>query len=211
MADPHDGAPPRHVHVEKKKTNWVAWIALILGVLAALFALSRCNRDADETVVTTTTENTMTAVDDNNGVIAATQNAAVSTLLAGASGLGAYLAGTDALPGRFVFEKVQFDTNKSDIRAQDRAELDDVAKVLKQYPNATVRIAGYADARGPDAVNVPLGKARADAVKAALVARGITASRIETGSGSDRDPVATNATASGQQENRRTEILVTRR
>ena len=118
--------------VVRRSALSVAFIGTALKPgFAALFALSRCNRDADETVVTTTTENTMTAVDDNNGVIAATQNAADSTLLAGASGLGAYLAGTDALPGRFVFEKVQFDTNKSDIRAQDRAELDDVAKVLK--------------------------------------------------------------------------------
>lgn len=211
MADPQDGAPPRHIHVEDKKTNWFAWIALILGVLAALLALSRCNRGSEEPAAAPVVENTMAPVDQGNGVIAATETAADSTVLANASGLGAYLAGTDETPGRFAFETVQFDTNKSDIRDQDRPEINRVADVLKKYPNAKVRIAGYADARGPDSVNVPLGKARADAVKAALVKRGVTASRIETGSGSDRDPVATNTTASGQQENRRTEILVTRR
>lgn len=46
MADPNDtrGAPPREIHIEKKPVNWLAWIALILGILAALLALSRCNR-----------------------------------------------------------------------------------------------------------------------------------------------------------------------
>ncbi len=46
MADPRNthGAPPREVHIEKKKTNWLAWILLGLGILAALFALSRCSR-----------------------------------------------------------------------------------------------------------------------------------------------------------------------
>ena len=41
MADPHnkDGAPPRSIHIEKKKVNWLAWIALAAGILALLFAL----------------------------------------------------------------------------------------------------------------------------------------------------------------------------
>ena len=53
-----------------------------------------------------------------------------------------------------------------------------------------------------------LGKARADSVKAALVAKGIDGARIETISGGENDPVDTNATASGQAENRRTELVV---
>ncbi|RYE99393.1 MAG: OmpA family protein, partial [Oxalobacteraceae bacterium] len=42
-----DGAPPSHIHVEKtpRKTNLLAWLALALGLLALLFALSRCGRD----------------------------------------------------------------------------------------------------------------------------------------------------------------------
>ena len=53
MADPKNtrGAPPREVHIQKKKTSWLAWILLGLGILAALLALSRCNRR--EAVITT--------------------------------------------------------------------------------------------------------------------------------------------------------------
>ena len=86
--------------------------------------------------------------------------------------------------------------------------IDQVATVLKQYGNARVRIAGYADARGSDPANAQLGQARADAVKAALVAKGIDAGRIDTTTGGESDPVATNATAPGQFENRRTELVV---
>ncbi|MET0373427.1 MAG: hypothetical protein ABW128_04115 [Rhizorhabdus sp.] len=47
MADPNDtrGAPPREVHIEKKRVNWLAWIAVAAGILALLLALSRCGRD----------------------------------------------------------------------------------------------------------------------------------------------------------------------
>ena len=132
-------------------------------------------------------------------------------MLAGTSGLGTYLAGAEPAPRTFTFEKLNFDTASSKVRAEDADEVNTVALTLKQYPNARIRIAGYADARGSDAANVKLGDDRAKAVKAALVSKGIDATRIETGTGGEADPVDTNATASGQAENRRTELVVTQR
>jgi len=154
-----------------------------------------------------TAEPTATASD----IVATTPNAASATALACTSGLGGYLAGTEAAPRTFQFEKLTFDTAKSTLRPDDAQEVGTIATVLNQYGNTHIRIAGYADARGPAAVNTALGKARADAVKAGLVARGIDAARIETVSGGESDPVDTNATASGQAENRRTELVVTSR
>ena len=211
MAEPHnrEGAPPTHVHVEhKRQPGWfkaLAWIALIAGVLALLLGLTRCNRN--EAVAPTPVETTA----DSGTVVATTPNAANATALAGTSGLGAYLAGTDAAPRSFQFEKLNFDTGASKVRPADAAEVGQIAGVLKRYPATRVRIAGYADARGSTAVNAALGKARADAVKAALAAQGIEAGRIETVSGGESDPVETNATTSGQAENRRTELVVTSR
>lgn len=208
MADPDDkrtdGAPPSEIHIEKKKTNWLAWIALLLGVLALLLALSRCHRDDTTTTAVTTTEN-------SSEVVAATPNAPESSVLTGTSGLATYFAGTQPAPQTFTFDTLKFDTAKSEIRPVDRAEVDQVATVLAKYPSSHIRIAGYADARGSDAANVALGKARADSVKAALVAKGVAADRIATASGGDSDPVNTNATAAGQAENRRTELIVTQR
>ena len=196
-----DGAPPSHIHIEKKKTNWFAWLLLLLGLLALLFALFH-HRHRDTTAATSAPA---------GNVVAATPTAGSSTVLANTSALGSYLAGKDAAPRTFTFEKLNFDTNKSDIRAADQDEIGTIATTLKQYPTTHVRIAGYADARGDNAANVALGKSRADSVKAALVAKGIDAGRIDTASGGAGDPVATNATAAGQFENRRTELVVTSR
>ena len=192
------GAPPEHIHVgPPKKTNWLAWILLALGILAALLALSRCHRI--DTVTTTTTAATGVAGDAT--VVAATTTASVGAL-------GDYLAGTEAAPRNFAFDNLNFDTAKSDIHPADEATVDQVATVLAQYPKTRIRIAGYADARGSDASNLKLGSDRAEALKAALVAKGVDAGRIETVSGGKDDPVATNATAQGEAENRRTELVV---
>ena len=210
MADPNrtDGAPPSHIHIEKDQQpawfKWLAWLALALGLLALLLALSRCNRDETAAVAPAPAETPGT-------VVAETPNAASSTALAGTSAMGSYLAGTEAAPRTFVFEKLNFDTAKSEVRAADADEVNQVAATLTQYPSARIRIAGYADARGSDAANMALGKARADSIKQALVGQGIDAGRIETASGGETDPVDTNATASGRFENRRTELVVTAR
>ena len=208
MADPNDkrtdGAPPSHIHIEEKKTNWLAWLLLAAGVLALLVGLSRCNRDDATQATTTTTTN-------STEVVAETPNAPKAAALAGTSALGGFLAGNQPAPQTFTFEKLNFDTAKSDIRPSDQADVDQVAATLKQYPNTHVRIAGYADTRGNEAANAALGKARADSVKAALVAKGIDGGRIETTTGGASDPVDTNATAAGRAENRRTELVVTQR
>lgn len=208
MAGPNDNRPegaPSHIHIEKNKGfNWLPWLLLALGILALLFALSRCNRE-DTAAVAPAPTATPTEV------VASTPNAGSADALVGTSGLGTYLAGTEPLPRTFTFEKLNFDTAKSNIRPADAAEVNEVAATLKQYPNARIRIAGYADARGTDAANMALGKARADSVKSALVAQGINAGRIETVSGGETNPVDTNATAGGRFENRRTELVVTAR
>jgi outer membrane protein OmpA-like peptidoglycan-associated protein len=207
-----DGTPS-HIHIERHKQpdwlRWLAWFALLAGLLALLLALSRC--DDEDNVAGVPVAPATTAAPAAGGVVAQTENADASAALAGTSGLGTYLAGTEPAPRSFVFESINFDTASSDIRPADTAEIVQVAATLQQYPSARVRIAGYADARGSDPVNMALGKARADRVKAALVAQGVDAAHIETVSGGENEPVDTNATESGRFENRRTELVVTAR
>jgi outer membrane protein OmpA-like peptidoglycan-associated protein len=208
--DRHDRGPSQ-IHIEKKKrSNWLPWLLLALGLLALLLALSRCDRD-DEAQIASVATDDGSAVQAPPGVVATTANAGASSALVGTSGLGTYLAGTEPTPRTFTFEKLNFDSAKSEIRAADADEVNQVASSLAQYPTARIRIAGYADARGSEPANVALGKARAESVKAALVAKGVEADRIETVTGGESDPVDTNATAGGQFENRRTELVVTAR
>lgn len=212
MAEPRDDGRdrgPTHIHVEKKKgPNWLPWLLLALGLLALLFALSRCDRDGAAPVAA---DNVATAEPAGNAVVAATPNADGAAALAGTAGIGAFLAGTEPTPRSFVFDKLNFDTGASALRSEDAAEVDEVAATLKQYPDARIRLAGYADARGSQPANMALGKARADSIKQALVERGIQTERIETVSGGEQDPVDSNATAGGRFENRRTELVVVTR
>ena len=72
-----------------------------------------------------------------------------------------------------------------------------------------MKIIGYTDARGSAPGNSTLGQQRADAVTAALIAKGVDKGRITSVSGGESNPTQTNATAQGQFENRRTELVVT--
>jgi outer membrane protein OmpA-like peptidoglycan-associated protein len=208
-----DGAPPSKIHVgpATKKAGWLPWLLLGLGLLAFLFGLRRCSNDEAKTRVETATVAAPVADTAMAPAPASTAPAGTTVILAGASGVGSYLAGTDALPRTFVFEKLYFDTAKSDIRAADREEVSMLSAAMKQYLNSRIQIVGYADARGDTSANATLGKERAESVKAALVANGTAAERIDTASGGETNPADTNATSSGQAENRRTELIVLQR
>ena len=99
-------------------------------------------------------------------------------------------------------------TGSAEVRPQYRKEIADLGAALAARPTSRVRIVGYADARGSTDANADLGARRAAAVAAALVATGLQAGRIETATGGEAGPSATNATAQGQQRNRRTELVV---
>lgn len=101
---------------------------------------------------------------------------------------------------------VTFDTNSYAIQPQFRATLDKVAQTLNEYDQTFVDVYGHTDSTGNDQINVPLSQNRARSVGDYLSMRGVKAARIGTQGFGSSQPVATNDTPEGRQENRRVEI-----
>lgn len=100
--------------------------------------------------------------------------------------------------------RVLFDTNKSIVKPEYNAEIEAVAKLLKDYPTAKVEIQGHTDSRGAAELNDKLSQERADAVANTLVKNfGISADRVSAKGYGASQPVADNKTAEGQAKNRR--------
>jgi outer membrane protein OmpA-like peptidoglycan-associated protein len=103
---------------------------------------------------------------------------------------------------------VNFDTNKSDIRKADVADLQKAEAFVKKYSTCKVEIDGYTDSTGGPKINQPLSERRADAVKKWLLDHGATSGdRITTKGFGASNPIADNKTVKGRAENRRAEIL----
>ena len=105
-----------------------------------------------------------------------------------------------------VIKGIQFDTGKATIRKDSNKVLDDAVKVLTQYEDLRIMISGHTDNVGDAQKNIDLSQARADSVKAYMVAKGINTSRVETRGAGPNEPVADNKTDKGRQENRRIEF-----
>jgi outer membrane protein OmpA-like peptidoglycan-associated protein len=103
---------------------------------------------------------------------------------------------------------VFFEIGQAAITSGAKATIDRLAEFLKQSPDQRVRIDGYADSTGSQVNNVALSERRADAVKQALVSRGVEADRIETHARGAAAPVASNDTSQGRQMNRRATVVV---
>jgi len=100
--------------------------------------------------------------------------------------------------------RVQFDTNKAVVKPEYNAEIEGVAKLLKEYSSAKVEVQGHTDSRGVEARNNKLSQERADAVANILVKNyGIAADRVSSKGYGSSQPIADNKTAEGQAKNRR--------
>lgn len=100
--------------------------------------------------------------------------------------------------------RVLFDTNKSDVKPAYNAEIEAVAKLMKEYPTAKVEVQGHTDSRGEAAANDTLSQDRANAVAAVLTNNyGIAADRVSAKGYGAAQPVADNKTVEGQTANRR--------
>jgi peptidoglycan-associated lipoprotein len=100
-------------------------------------------------------------------------------------------------------DRVFFDTDQSDIDAEDQATLQSQAAYLKQYSQVRVTIEGHADERGTREYNLALGERRANSAKNYLAAQGIDAGRISTISYGKERPEATGSDESSWARNRR--------
>jgi outer membrane protein OmpA-like peptidoglycan-associated protein len=104
---------------------------------------------------------------------------------------------------------VRFDTNKSTLTANAKANLDKLVPVFNEYSQTNIQIYGYTDSSGKPEYNLTLSQQRADAVKNYLAAKGISVSRFNITGMGIADPIATNDTPEGKSQNRRVEFAIT--
>ena len=107
------------------------------------------------------------------------------------------------LPGN-----ITFDTNKSNIKPNFYSTLNKVAQTLTEDNKSGILVTGYTDSTGNDSINIPLSQARAQSVASYLASQGVSTTRINAQGQGSANPIASNATAEGREQNRRVEISI---
>ncbi|MBQ9089547.1 MAG: OmpA family protein [Alphaproteobacteria bacterium] len=106
---------------------------------------------------------------------------------------------------------ITFGTNEYTIQSSFQPVLNSIAKVIKEYNKTMVQIVGYTDNTGSVAYNNTLSLQRANAVSNYLRLQGVSADRIITDGAGPKNPIASNATPAGREQNRRVEIVLLNR
>ncbi|PKP22916.1 MAG: hypothetical protein CVU05_01860 [Bacteroidetes bacterium HGW-Bacteroidetes-21] len=109
---------------------------------------------------------------------------------------------------KIVLKNIFFDYAKATLRPTSFAELDRLLKLLNDFPTMRIEISGHTDNQGSLTTNEKLSLNRAKAVVDYLIGKGIAASRLESAGYAFKQPIASNDTEDGRQQNRRVEFKV---
>jgi len=121
---------------------------------------------------------------------------------------GALARGLQA-EGKIAIYGVYFDTGKSEVKPESKAQLDEMAKLLQSNASMRVFVVGHTDNQGALEGNLALSKARAQAVIDSLVKNyKIDAKRLAAAGVAGYAPVASNAADTGRARNRRVELVL---
>ena len=107
------------------------------------------------------------------------------------------------MPGNLTF-----DTDSTTVKSSFRPVLDAVAEVLKEYKSTMIQVAGHTDSTGGDKYNLMLSQQRAQSVANILGGFGVEQVRMDTVGFGETQPIASNGTASGREQNRRVELTL---
>ena len=103
---------------------------------------------------------------------------------------------------------VLFDTGQYSLRPAAREKLAKISGIVLAYPTLKLEVEGHTDSVGTDQLNMLLSENRANSVRDFLVNQGIVTSSITSRGFGKSQPVATNDTSAGRQQNRRVELVV---
>jgi outer membrane protein OmpA-like peptidoglycan-associated protein len=102
---------------------------------------------------------------------------------------------------------INFDTGKSNIKPESMAIIEQIAALLKAYPELKVSIEGHTDNVGTAQSSMALSSQRAKSVMNAIVQKGIAATRLTALGWGQEKPIADNRSEEGKTKNRRVEIV----
>ncbi len=102
-----------------------------------------------------------------------------------------------------------FDTGKTSLKAGAKSTLTKIADQLKTNPASRISVEGHTDSVGTEQKNQELSEKRASAVRDFLVNAGVPADHVSAAGKGEAEPIATNKTAAGRQQNRRVELVIT--
>ena len=109
---------------------------------------------------------------------------------------------------KMIFKHIYFATDHTDILPTSEEDLQTLYTFLADHPDKRILITGHTDSNGAEGYNQRLSEGRAASVKRAMVERGIDGDRIETNGKGESEPIDTNLTEEGRQNNRRVEVSV---
>ena len=111
--------------------------------------------------------------------------------------------------GRVVsLPSVHFQEGRTTFKPGESSKFEEIVALLHDYPDVKVLVEGYTDTRGGDRANMRISAERAGAVRDALIARGIAASRVRAKGMGEARPIANNSTSAGREQNRRADLVV---
>lgn len=106
-------------------------------------------------------------------------------------------------------QDILFATDSASLRPDLQGDLQALGRNLQQYPNTSVQVIGHTDSTGAAAYNQDLSERRARSVASVIQSTGVSSARMQIVGRGESQPIATNQTAAGKQQNRRVEVVIT--
>lgn len=103
---------------------------------------------------------------------------------------------------------ILFDVDKSALTPNAEANIRELAETLKKYDDTNILVEGHTDATGSDSYNMNLSERRAESVMSYAASIGVDRSRFQIKGYGETQPVATNDSETGRQQNRRVEVAI---
>lgn len=141
-------------------------------------------------------------------LLAACSNSDLSSGTGSGMGAGNIRPGSQEDLVANVGDRIFFDFDRSNVRADQRPVLQRQAEWMGRYPEVRVQVEGHADERGTREYNLALGQRRANATRDVLVAGGVNSSRVSTISFGNDQPAALGSDESAWAQNRRAVTVV---